>query len=169
MKSLIFCIALTLFSLSISLGYDISETPQFISDLKLMVSMSEKVAAREVTAENIDSGDAYRYASVSSYLKGSITRKKYNVMLYQSSSFEYFSDRIFKADSVKEKSDIAKEGLAWSEQLELKTFGYKMPDTSPLVVAKVLVKFAEDNPASLVESPIAFMDMAFKDAWGEKE
>ena len=147
MKSLSICIVFTFFSMTVSLGYQFDETMQFVDDCKLM--SSEKFSSME---------DTCSVAQAYGYIMGVVASKGYSVRRLANESAKKFSIQSNTFEALEKRAT------------ELQTYGYIMPDNvSARLLAKVIVKYADDNPEKLTMGVVNFMEDAFKDAWGEKE
>ena len=159
----IFFLSLALLPLNISLGvYQANQTPDLINDLKLFTTHYEKVG-------DLNDLEQLKLLQAISYLAAYRETKKLANILHQNSFAKCFNDSLFETGSILEGQEMTRRYSTFKEELELHTYGYKMPNTSVLVLAKVLIKYAEDYPAMLTKSPIVFIEMAFKDAWGEND
>jgi hypothetical protein len=146
MKSLSICIVLTLFSLSASFGYQWNEVMEFVDDCRIMSS----------DAKSLSVDDTIKEAKAFGYIMGVVASKEYSVWRLANESSKKWSIQPTSSKDLLTKS-------------EKQTYGYIMPDNiSARLLAKVIVKYADDNPEKLTKGVISLVEGAFMDAWGEK-
>ena len=156
MKSAIIYIALTLFSLSVSLGY--SNTLEFIDDIDIWINKSTE-------EKNWD--DAVSSYTSLAYLRASYDSKYYTLKKSRQAMYEMFKLFDYANMNSTDKKLILDYVSNSEDEVESRVFGYIIPKSANWkIMAKVIFKFAEDNPALLTKSPQEFIDLAYKDAWG---
>lgn len=137
-------IIVLLISSNMSFGYDNHETNMFVEDCKQLI------------------GDRDNWESVQS-----ATRALYFI----EGSFQSEDFIISKMLLMGNVDDLTLEQLEEKRDSLLAAIReYSLPSTAnPAVMAKVLIKYSENNPAELTLSPLIFMQAAFADAWGTIE
>lgn len=158
MKFLIIYIVLTLFSISISFGY--SSSSKLIDDINDWIYISD---------DEKDWEEIVSMASAISYLRAYDVSRKYTLRKAGIAMTKLFLETNNKNDSDKNVLDTlnALNPLGDTEQLQLRVFGFVIPKNATYnIKAKVILRFAENNPALLTYSPHLFINSAYEDAWG---
>ena len=150
MKSIIRYLVLILISVNISSGYELHETSKFIDDIKIIISLTSASQSQIAEYEWEELNKARRART---YIEAAGHGRSYTLAKMLHSKKQFANKEAFLRDL---------------DELELKLFGYITPNTASLIVqCKVLVKYAEDNPGELTKLPMEFIDIAFKDSWGD--
>lgn len=154
MKSLIIYIALTLFSISISFGY--SSTSDLIDDINIMINLKKD----ETDVHKIYSADC-----AIKYLIGFEDSKHHTLRMAGFAMINLLSKTNSKIDTDTMNSLNPYKS---TEKLERRLFGYSIPNNvTPIIMGKVIHRFAENNPAKLTLRPSLFIQAACNDAWGK--